>query len=261
MLDAYLRNALLKTLKPTRRLVLQPGDPGQSPVTKVGGVPWWPASLARPHCPHGHAMSFIAQFRLDEVPELGPDDPGLLSFHYCQECSYEGRMPQGWTSPDSDWADPQDAQRYDLSIFTEFTDKPADGLGIQAEDVLSPYTVSFSERMETPSWDDARIMPELSHLIDMADEDDIDFLLQDSYDFDEDQFPELVHLPVSKLGGWPSWIQSPEWPRDYPDEQLMFVAQLSPLSDSETWCNGLAYLFIHPASQEDRKAKLLLQCT
>lgn len=261
MIDSKLRNAFLKFLKPTRRLVLEPGDPGQLPMTKIGGVPWWPEGKKRPHCPDGHAMSFIAQIRLSDVPGF-EGDPGLLSFHYCQECSYEGNMAFGWTSTDDSTYDPLDSQRYDLTIFTDMENTPVDGLGIIAEDVESPYSVTFSDRMETPDWDESNEIPELSELVSEADEDEIDFMMQDAYDFDESQFPDLVHIPVSKLGGWPSWVQYPEWPRDYPTEPLIFLAQLSPMGeDNETWCNGLAYLFIHPISSKDRKAKLLLQFT
>jgi len=115
--------------------------------------------------------------------------------------------------------------------------------------------------METPSRVEADAFPELSKLLDTAEPDDIEFMLQDPYTFDESQFPDLVHIPVSKLGGWPTWVQDAEWPRDHPKEDLTFVAQLSALGhDRETWCEGMLYLFVHPANRGNRKAKMLLQC-
>ena len=205
-------------------------------------------------------MSFIAQVRLSEVPELGPNDPGLLSFHYCQECSYEGRMAWGWSNAGGP---AEDIGRYDVTIFTNWQSTEPDGLGVVAEDVLGARIVRLSDRLETPSMDDARDMSELSGLIDHAEEDDILFMLQDPYEFDIDQFPDLVHMPVSKLGGWPSWVQYPEVPRDDPNEPLVFVAQLSPMTDDdrETWCCGQLFLFVHPAAYQDRRAKMLIQVT
>ncbi len=256
------KNLFADYLKPTRRMVLEPGDSGQIPVTKVGGVPWWPYDLPRPKCLHGHYMSFIAQTRLSDIPELGPEDPGLLSFHYCQECACEGDMPDGWMNPDYNQIDPDDTLRYDVRIFNEWQDVEPDGLGIIADDVLDPHIVTFSDRLETPSWDDIREIPELYDLAQDIPDEELEFMMQDAYNFDESQFPELVHIPVSKLGGWPSWVQHVEWPRDYPEEELIFVMQLSP-SDrcNETWCNGLAYLFIHPVAYPDRKAKFMMQYT
>gem|GEM_PF-4556194 len=250
------KNLFSDYLKPTRRMILEPGDPGQIPVTKVGGVPWWPYDLPRPKCQHGHYMSFIAQTRLSDVPGLGPQDPGLLSFHYCQEC-----IPQGWERPDYEWKTPGDEHRYDVRIFNEWQDMKPDGQGIIAEDVVDPHIVTFSDRLETPNWDDIREIPELYSLARDLPDYELEFMLQSAYDFDESQFPEMVHIPVSKLGGWPSWVQHAEWPRDYPEEELIFVMQLSPLSCNETWCNGLAYLFIHPVSYRERKAKFMMQYT
>lgn len=236
---------------------MEPGDTGQYPVTKIGGVPWWPRGLGRPRCPHGHAMSFIAQVLLHDVPELGPDDRGLLSFHYCQDCTYKGTASNGWPEPAED-------QSFDLTIFNDWADQQPDGLGITAEDVLGPHSVAFSDRYETPDLDAVDEIGELSPLLHQIpfDDEEIEFLLQDAYGFDESKFPDLVHIPVSKLGGWPSWVQYPEWPLDEPEEKIVFVGQLSPMEEcKEYWCNGLAYLFVSPNSVTPRKTKLLLQYT
>src|SRR5262245_46513164 len=37
------RHQLREYAEKSRELVLTPGDPGPVPVTKIGGVPWWPA--------------------------------------------------------------------------------------------------------------------------------------------------------------------------------------------------------------------------
>jgi len=86
------RSKLMEYSEKTRELVLSAGDPGPKPVTKIGGPPWWPAGRARPTCAKGHAMSFIAQVLLADVPALEQYSDRLLSFHYCDKCSKEGKM-------------------------------------------------------------------------------------------------------------------------------------------------------------------------
>ncbi|HUR39373.1 MAG TPA: DUF1963 domain-containing protein, partial [Planctomycetota bacterium] len=83
----------------TRKMLLKPGDPGPLPVTKVGGVPWWPEGQARPQCWQGHRLAFMAQVALDDVAQLAPD-PGLLSFHYCDECAHLGTVSFGGENED-----------------------------------------------------------------------------------------------------------------------------------------------------------------
>ena len=36
--------------RPTREMLVALGDPGCKPITKISGVPWWPAGIKRPTC-------------------------------------------------------------------------------------------------------------------------------------------------------------------------------------------------------------------
>src|SRR5215469_10519145 len=116
---------LLAHLRPTRELILEPGDPGPAPLTKVGGIPWWPTARPRPHCRDGHPMSFVFQVRLSDVPGLEACREGLLSFHYCLECSYGGNMSWGWEDPGA-------AAGYDVAILPVAYDAQVDGAGVIA---------------------------------------------------------------------------------------------------------------------------------
>ncbi|HOS43534.1 MAG TPA: DUF1963 domain-containing protein, partial [Armatimonadota bacterium] len=223
----------------TRRLVLTPGDPGQLPITKIGGVPWWPDGTPRPHCSQGHAMSFLWQMLLRDVPQLGPDDPGLLSFHYCADCAGEN---------------------YDLTIFTDWHSMPADNAGLIAEEVIASYTTQYSDRAEAPRiWDLGRLG---IHLPDGWYEiEEFRCLGGDAYLFNEQDYPTFIHIPTSKLGGWPSWVQYDEWPLDAAGEPLVFAGQIdSVVGDNTIWASGgYAYLFVEAATAHPREAKWVMQ--
>src|SRR5260370_26217770 len=119
------RSQLREYTEKTRELMLTPGDPGAKLVTKVSGVPWWPSGKVRPMCAKGHAMSFIAQVLLAEVRALNEYSDKLLSFHYCDECSKEGKMSFGWGGPNP--------EGYDITIHETTTETQMDGLGLSTE--------------------------------------------------------------------------------------------------------------------------------
>src|SRR5579859_3772357 len=130
----------------TERMILDPGDPGPLPVTKVGGSPWWPSGEARPRCRRsGHLLSFIAQIVLSDDSQLSPDE-GLLSFHYCVECEREGFMSFGAADPGG----PDGG--YDLRVFQRGPGVDSDGVGAVAKSSIPPYRISLSAVEEIPSW-------------------------------------------------------------------------------------------------------------
>ena len=111
------RQQLLENQRPTREMIITSGDPGCEPITKISGVPWWPTGLSRPTCGNGHPMSFMAQFRLSDIPLFESQRDSLVSFHYCEQCSYEGNMSFGWN------ADYGNITGYDVSVLTDISDK------------------------------------------------------------------------------------------------------------------------------------------
>jgi hypothetical protein len=239
------RSTMLKKQRLTRELIVTLGDSGSVPVTKLSGIPWWPHGTQRPKCNKGHLMSFVAQILLSDIPILSEYGQMLLSFHYCQECAWLGNMAWGWTMPE--------VSGYDLSILRIDSTK-SDDRGEVAEQMVKPYSVSFHNVYEVPSIED----------VGMGYDKCPNDYPQGKDDFDENIYPGLVHVMRSKIGGWPSWQQDPEWPPfAIDDEQIHFVGQLDcALCDEATWAGGgYAYLFVREHLGKLTKAELLIQTT
>jgi uncharacterized protein YwqG len=68
-------------------------------------------------------------------------------------------------------------------------------------------------------------------------------------------------MPRSKVGGWPSWVQEPNWPHKSSDDWL-FLGQLDyHLGVDAPWsAGGYAYLFLS-RDPESRIGEILLQTT
>jgi uncharacterized protein YwqG len=219
---------MLKYKRPTRELILSEGDVGAMPRTKISGVPWWPKSIVRPKCNRGHDMSFIAQIFLPDVPSLEKYQDALLSFHYCNLCSQEGNMAWGW----SDRAH----AGYNITLFKAVSRKEPDNIGIVQEPLAVSYNTNLRDIAEVPSsYEDVGLT-----FKDVPKE-----FPQAKNDFDENVYPNLIHISRSKLGGWPTWVQSPEWPNS--KGNIIFVCQLDWwVFDKAPWASGgYSYLFLN----------------
>lgn len=245
----HFRQLLLDHQRPSREMILRAGDPGCVPITKISGVPWWPKDLPRPTCNQGHPMSFMAQFQLSDVPTFESHGDSLASFHYCQECSYEGNMSFGWNCSLGN------TKGYNVSVINGVGDRQEDGLGTIAEVVIDPQTVEFRDAMDAPGYGDTR------HSLDFPSTPE-DYP-QGGDDFDENIYPGVVHIAKRKVGGWPTWVQYPEPPEISDHERLHFIAQLDwQLCDRATWCaGGYAYLFLVSSENQALHGELSLQTT
>ena len=240
------RRLLLEHQRPTREMILTSGDPGCVPITKISGVPWWPSDLPRPCCSHGHSMSFMAQFRLSDVLTFESYRDSLVSFHYCQQCTYEGTMSFGWRC---------DADGHNVSVIGAIGDKQADGLGTIAEVAIDPHSVVFRDAMDAPGYEDTVRSLNLPSIPD-------DYP-QGADDFDENSYPGVIHIKKRKVGGWPTWVQYPEPPETTAQETLHFIGQLDwRLCDDTTWCaGGYAYLFLISSEDHVFRGELSIQWT
>lgn len=240
------RNDMLKFTKPTREFLVKEGQEEPLPVTKIAGQPWWPEEVERPKCKHGHAMNFIAQILLSDVPLPNMPENALLSFHYCDQCTQEGRTSYGFFDIEN--------KEYNLSVFYGIDKLKNDTRGLLASSLTKSYKVSFRDVEEVPGGlaADANI----EH-VDLPKD-----FPQGKNDFDEDIYPGLKHVSRSKIGGWPSWVQFPEWPVEE-GKKYTFLGQLDwMLFNGCPWCiGGYAYLFIIGEDKSKLKADLLIQVT
>ncbi|MEO6184553.1 MAG: DUF1963 domain-containing protein [Verrucomicrobiota bacterium] len=231
--------------KPANRVHLESGNQEQAPITKISGVPWWPKNCARPTCKHGHPMTFMAQILLKNVPAFPSDDRGILSFHYCEQCGYDGNMSFGFNDSVN--------QGYDVRVFEDLGNSSVDGLGALGESTLPNHSVSFSQFLEVPKIDDMT-----ESLRSFLPED----YCGNSGDYEENDYNGLIHRPLLKLGGWPSWVQSAQWPT-VGSEKMKFVCQFDAIIGTRsTWGGGgFAYLFISPDGVFPRRGELVIQTT
>jgi hypothetical protein len=236
------RKLLEQKARHSSELKLSQGDPGALPVTKVSGIPWWPSGRKRPRCKSRHPMSFILQVAGSDISHRGLQR-SLVSFHYCQQCALLGHMSWGWMHDESGG--------YDVSVFDVDDSKP-DGLGIVAEPMFTPSKGTRRKRLEVPMPEDAGIRWEQ---------------LPEDYpamtdDFDERLYPGVIHVPRSKIGGWPTWVQSPAWPPGG-KSRWHFLGQLdSRIGTAATWAaGGYAYLFFRRDPAQEWKGELAIQTT
>ncbi len=206
-------------------------------------------------------MAFIGQFLLSDVPGLEHLTSHLYSFHYCDECSLAGDMSFGWAPPETSpqpipfpslkqrllnllgiapiptiepW---QDSQSYDITIFSGVDELESDGLGAAAESPVLPQALQTRRVSEIPSDPD--------------------------YPEDLPDPREIVHVGVSKIGGWPTWVQDRQVPPANDGSPMELVAQLDyHLAKDASWGGGgFAYLFLDVSSPGPPVGELVIQTT
>lgn len=75
------REQLLQTQKPFARATAQPARKTKPQESKVGGMPYWPKSMAWPTSPEGRPLFFLAQINFAETPALQPfPRTGIVQF-------------------------------------------------------------------------------------------------------------------------------------------------------------------------------------
>lgn len=81
-------------------------------------------------------------------------------------------------------------------------------------------------------------------------------------DFDERLYHGVIHIRRSKVGGWPTWVQSPAWPPGG-RRRWSFVGQLDArIGDDVTWvAGGYAYLFVRRDGARPWSGELAIQTT
>ncbi len=231
--------------RPVRQIIATPtADTDHPPITKLGGAPFWPNHIPRPKCALDHPMGFYLQVALSDLPNNAYPADALLSFHYCDQCSYAGLMSFGC----------HDQNRgYDVRILRT-SGVQADDLGQVGETCIASHKVSFRNTAEIPDINDLPI--EIAQL-------SPDDYPQGQDDFDEIPYPGLIHVMRTKVGGWPSWVQDPEWPPNESNHAYQFIAQIDwELGTNTAWGGGgYAYLFAPAPDRDNQRGELVVQTT
>ena len=124
---------------------------------------------------------------------------------------------------------------YEVRVFQKVT-APTDDCGIVEASPIPPLSVALERKIEVPDTFD---LPE-----DVVALAPIEYpYLRD--DFDENVAPGLRHVRRSKAGGWPTWVQSNDWPICANGSPATFVGQIDwAVGEEASWCSGgYAYLF------------------
>lgn len=212
--------------------LIKPGA-GDIRATRIGGEPWWPLGEDRPRCRAcNHYLAFMAQIALRDVPMIAASS-SLLSFHYCQRCTEAGSMSFGGENLRHQGG--CGGLGYDVRIFPQ-AEGAADGRGVIEPSPLAPLMVELARTVEIP--EDSDYPEDVEALAPIGFPD-----LQD--DFDENVGFGFRHFPRCKAGGWPTWVQSNNWPIGVDGKRAIFIGQIDcEVGEKTSWAaGGYAYLF------------------
>jgi uncharacterized protein YwqG len=228
-------------------------------------------------------MGFIAQVLLSDVPGLDGDTGKILSFHYCHQCMYDGKMSFGWDAEGD--AESEEPKGYDVCVF-DIAGRQADGSGLADEDVIGPHSVRFEDYDELIVYTESdlqtdqslrtRIEAALSQgvITEIPSDQTNGFRSYDTApapsksdggaDWVYWTYPEEFHDgDQTKIGGWPNWDQDESWPTLLSKDSPIFVAQIDfGLGSSTAWGGGgKAYLFVSPPKSSPRVGVFVIQNT
>lgn len=184
---------------PTDVVIFARGEPARREVTKVGGLPYWPAAKPWPHTAAGKPMFFVAQLCFADSTELTGRLPGDLLLVF--------------GNPESMWGDEED-------------DEDAPGVRLEWMRVGSEPLVTPGEVPET-EWALSPCYGALHRTRDYPGAEQLFSQYRYSY--------QLNVFEGTKIGGLPRWIQ-PGYP-DFP-HFLGAVGSIQPASDRPyPWLN------------------------
>lgn len=213
-----------RTIKPVINIALQKAqEPIQPHLSKVGGIPYWPAEKRYPTTPDGKPLYLLAQINLSEVPHASGILPqmGMLQFFLAEDDTYG-----------MDFDD-----QTDQTLFRVVYHETTDAHTLNDFSFLQPI-----EEFPFPYHREYRIRYELA-------EEPIGnavYNFADILDFEDDALEELYFESFSaqghKLGGYPFFTQ--EDPRDEDTPFDVLLLQLDSDLEMMWGDSGIANFFI-----------------
>lgn len=145
----------------------------------------------------GRAMHPVLQIRVDELPEIPPAFEGFAVINIWMDL----QSPTFWGA--------ENGNGFLVRTYTNIDNLVPLGVGYSERSDLPTFPIFWREMIsEQPSWED--MADEVPKNVAQASADDWFF----NSKYSSDRYYELRNKYPVKVGGWPTWIQGADWPKD-----------------------------------------------
>ena len=170
----------------------------------------------------GRRMHPVLQIRIDELPEIPAKLKGLALLNIWMDL----KSNTFWRARNGDG--------FLIRTYKDLKDLVPLGVGFQESTELPNFPVYWRECvLEQPSWEDMSV--EVPTNVACAPADDWFFKSK----YLSDRYYELRSKYSVKIGGWPTWIQGSDWPKD-----AQFIFQVDSTDKGKLYLgDGSFYIF------------------
>ncbi|NVK34082.1 MAG: DUF1963 domain-containing protein [Rhodobacteraceae bacterium] len=177
---------------------------GSKPQKENRAASWWGGNFLGaqheevPVCNQsGQAMHPVLQIRVDELPEIPPAFEGLALINIWMDL----QSSTFWGA--------ENGNGFLVRAYTNIENLVPLGVGYRESSDLPIFPIFWRETIpEQPSWED--MADEVPTNVARAVADDWFFKSK----YLSDRYYELRSKYPVKVGGWPTWIQGADWPKD-----------------------------------------------
>ena len=175
----------------------------------------------------GRSMHPVLQIRVDELPEIPPSFEGLALLNI-------------WMDLQSNtFGGAQNGDGFLLRTYENLKGLVPLGVGFRESTELPSFPVFWREIIfEQPGWEDMSL--ELPTNVARAPAND--WFFQSKYL--SDRYYELRSKYPVKVGGWPTWIQGSDWPKD-----AQFVLQVDSTDKGKLYLGDAGSFYIFQTSK------------
>lgn len=171
----------------------------------------------------GKIMHPVLQIRVDELPEIPPAFEGFALINIWMDL----QSSSFWGA--------ENGNGFLVRAYTDFENLVPLGFGYRESSDLPTFPIFWRERiLEQPVWQD--MVDEVPTNVAQANADD--WFSKSKYW--SDRYFELCSRYPVKVGGWPTWIQGSDWPKD---AQFLFQVDSTFKGKMSFVDSGSFYLF------------------